>query len=207
MARPAMLPDALSLEDTLMVGTTQSSPEELIVDSRLSFEAAIAGTAAPRAVIQELCLLDVRYVSFDGRLHQGQLVVHRRLQDELADIFAVIRAIGFPVGRVVPIVHYGWLDEASLADNNTSAFNYRRVAGATRLSRHATGQAVDINPGQNPVIYADGVSLPPGAVYQPQVPGTFTPDCPLMQEFFLRGWQWGGDFPGLKDYHHWEKLR
>lgn len=180
--------------------------EEIIVDSQLSFPAAIAGTAAPRTVIRGLCLLDVRYVSFDGRLHQGQLVVHRHLQEEVAGIFAVIRAIGFPVARVVPIVQYRWSDEASMADNNTSAFNYRRVAGATRLSRHATGQAIDINPGQNPVIYADGVSLPPGAVYNPQAPGTLSPDCPTLQEFLSRGWQWGGYFKSPKDYHHLEKI-
>jgi peptidoglycan L-alanyl-D-glutamate endopeptidase CwlK len=201
-----MLPDAPPVEDTLMQGNKQTSPEEMIVDSRLSFTAAIAGTEAPRTVIEELSLLDVCYVSFDGRVHQGQLVVHRRLQDELAEIFAVIRAIGFPVAKVVPIVQYGWSDEASMAENNTSAFNYRRVAGANRLSRHATGQAIDINPGQNPVIYTDGVSLPPGAMYAPRAPGTFTPDSPLLQAFLLRGWQWGGDFQGLKDYHHWEKL-
>ena len=201
-----MLPDALPVEDTLMEGNKQTSPDEIIVDSRLSFQAALAGTAAPRVITKELCLLEVRYWSFDGRLHQGQLVVNRRLQEELADIFAIIRTARFPVARVVPIVHYGWSDKASMADNNTSAFNYRRVAGATRLSRHATGQAIDINPGQNPVIYTDGVSLPPGAVYAPQVQGTFTPDSPIMHEFLLRGWQWGGDFQGLKDYHHFEKL-
>ena len=185
---------------------TRTSPKAMIVDSRLSFPAAIAGTMAPRAIIEALCLLDVRYFSFDGKLHQGQLVVPRRLQKELAEIFTVIRATGFPVAKVVPIVQYGWLDEASMADNNTSAFNYRLVAGVNRLSRHAAGQAIDINPGQNPVIYSDGVSLPPGAVYDPQTPGTFNPDSPLMHEFLVRGWQWGGDFPGLKDYHHWEKL-
>ena len=184
-----------------------AGPEAMIVDSRITFEDAIAGTAAPGAVIQELCLLDVCYVSCDGNVHQGQVVVHRRLQEELIEIFAVIRAIGFPLAKVVPIVHYGWSDEASMADNNTSAFNYRRVAGAKRLSRHATGQAIDINPVQNPVIYADGLALPPGAVYDPRAPGAFTSESPLMQAFLLRGWQWGGNFPGLKDYHHWEKLR
>ncbi|MDP2267595.1 MAG: M15 family metallopeptidase [Deltaproteobacteria bacterium] len=189
-----------------MEDNQQTSPEAIIVDSRLSFEDAIAGTAAPRAVIEELCLLDVRYVAFDGNVHQGQLVVHRCLQEELAEIFSLIRAIGFPVAKAVPVVHYGWSDEASMADNNTSAFNYRPVAGTTRLSRHATGQAVDINPGQNPVIYADGVSLPPGAVYAPQAQGTLTRDSLIRQEFLLRGWQWGGDFQGRKDYHHFEKI-
>jgi len=183
----------------------QTSPEEVIVDSRLSFAEAIVGTTAPPAIIEELSLLEVRYYSFDGRLHQGQLVVHKHLHIELADLFAIIRASGFPVARVVPIVHYGWFDEASMADNNTSAFNYRLVAGSTRLSRHATGQAIDINPGQNPVIYPDGRLLPPGAGYFPAAQGTLAPDSRIMQEFLARGWQWGGDFHALKDYHHFEK--
>jgi hypothetical protein len=189
-----------------MEDSKQTSPDEIIVDSRLGFQAAIAGTAAPPAITKELCLLEVRYWSFDGRLHQGQLVVNQRLQEELADIFAFIRASRFPVAKVMPVVHYGWSDEASMSDNNTSAFNYRLIAGAARLSRHATGQAIDINPRQNPVIYADGVSLPPGAVYDPQAPGTLAPDSLLRHEFLSRGWQWGGDFQGLKDYHHLEKL-
>jgi peptidoglycan LD-endopeptidase CwlK len=184
----------------------QSSPEATIVDSRLSFVEAIAGTEAPPDVIRELCLLEVRYNSFDGRLHQGQLVIHKRLKEELAEIFAALRASFFPVARVVPIVHYGWSDEASMADNNTSAFNYRLVAGTARLSRHATGQAIDINPRQNPVIYADGVALPPGARYEPPARGTLTPGSLVMQEFLSRRWQWGGDFSGLRDYHHFEKL-
>ncbi|MCX5831389.1 MAG: M15 family metallopeptidase [Deltaproteobacteria bacterium] len=189
-----------------MEDNKQTSPDEIIVDSRLSFQAALAGTAAPPVITKELCLLEVRYWSFDGRLHQGQLVVNQRLQEELADIFAIIRAARFPVAKVIPVVYYGWSDEASMADNNTSAFNYRLIAGATRLSRHATGQAIDINPRQNPVIYADGVSLPPGAVYAPQAPGTLSPDSAIMQALLSRGWQWGGDFQGLKDYHHLEKL-
>lgn len=184
----------------------QNRPEEIIVDSRLSYAEAIYGTAAPKAIIEELCLLEVRYHSFDGRLHQGQLVLHKRLQEELAEIFATIRATCFPVAKVVPLVHYDWSDEASMADNNTAAFNYRLVAGTTRLSRHAAGQAIDINPRQNPVIYAGGVSLPPGALYAPPVQGTLTPDSLIMKEFLSRGWQWGGDFHGRKDYHHFEKL-
>lgn len=189
-----------------MEDNKQTSPDEIIVDSRFSFQAALAGTAAPPVITEELCLLEVRYWSFDGRLHQGQLLVNQRLQEELADIFAIIRAVRFPVAKVIPIVHYDWSDEASMADNNTSAFNYRLIAGTTRLSRHATGQAIDINPCQNPFIYADGVSLPPGAVYVPQVPGTLSPDSDIMQALLSRGWKWGGDFQGRKDYHHLEKL-
>ena len=189
-----------------MANHRQNNLKTIIVDSRLSFAEAIYGSTAPRAIIEELCLLPVRYKSFDGQLHQGQLVVHKSLREDLAAIFAALRVSCFPVAKVIPIVHYGWLDEASMADNNTSAFNYRLVAGTTRLSCHATGQAIDINPYQNPVIYGDGGSLPPGALYAPPSPGTLTPDGPIMQEFLSRHWRWGGDFSDLKDYHHFEKL-
>ncbi len=92
-----------------------------------------------------------------------------------------------------------------MADNNSSAFNYRVVAGTDRLSSHATGWAIDINPCQNPVMYADGRSLPPGAVYASREPGTIVAAGSLVQAFAHHGWQWGGDFPGFKDYHHFEK--
>ena len=127
----------------------------IIIDSQMSFAEAIDGTKAPDHVIRELCLVDVLYYSFDGKLHQGQLVVHQSVRQEMEEIFALMRSERFPVARAIPIVRYGWSDNASMADNNTSAFNYRRVAGTRRLSRHATGHAVDINPIQNPVIYQE----------------------------------------------------
>ena len=177
-----------------------------IVDSGLSFAAAIADTKAPPSVTAALCLLKVHYYAFDGQLHQGQLVVHRSLRKELQKIFAIIQARRFPLAGVIPIVHYGWSDEASMAANNSSAFNYRPVVGTTRLSRHAEGLAIDLNPCQNPVVYADGTSLPTGAVYRPGAGGgVLAREGPVVQAFAARGWRWGGDFANLRDYHHFEK--
>lgn len=39
-----------------------------------------------------------------------------------------------------------------MSDNNTSAFNYRTIAGTDRLSKHGQGLAVDINPRYNPCV-------------------------------------------------------
>ena len=103
----------------------------VIVDSAMDFAGSIAGTAAPREVIESLCLISVRYVGFDGRLHEGQLVVHRELAADLGEIFALMEILKFPVAGAVPIVRYGWSDEASMAADNTSAFNYRRLPGRT----------------------------------------------------------------------------
>jgi hypothetical protein len=176
-----------------------------MLDIRMGFDEALAGTLAPPEVINTLSLLDVLYYSFDGKLHQGQLVIRDQLRDEIGQIFARIRALRFPVEKIVPVVRYGWSDLASMADNNTSAFNYRVIAGTNRLSSHAYGMAVDINPRQNPVIYEDGSVLPAGAAYDPQASGSFHPDCAVLREFLSLGWKWGGDFSSFKDYHHFEK--
>jgi hypothetical protein len=172
----------------------------------MTFREAIAGTGAPAETARDLCLLDVRYYSFDGLLHQGQLVVHKDARADVEEIFRLIEKLKFPVNKAVPIVFYGWSDEASMADNNTSAFNYRTVAGTKRLSRHACGLAVDINPFRNPVVYSSGLISPAGAVYRPGDPGVLTPDHPFVQEFLKRGWQWGANFKSMKDYHHFDKI-
>lgn len=176
-----------------------------IIDSAMGIDEAVAGTEAPRTVIGNLRLISVPYVAFDGRCHEGQLVVHRELAEELREMFALMEILKFPVAGAVPIVRYGWSDEASMAADNASAFNYRFVAGTTRLSCHGAGRAVDINPRRNPAIYPDGRIAPRGALYRPGSPGVFSGDHPVVCAFRERGWRWGGDFDHMKDYHHFEK--
>ena len=177
----------------------------MIVESAMDLAQATAGTAAPREILERLCLLDVRYAGFDGRPHAGQLLLHRDLAAEIGEIFSLMEQWRFPIASVVPIVQYGWFDEASMADDNSSAFNYRMIAGTDRLSRHALGRAVDINPRENPAVYPDGRIAPAGAVYRPGTPGTFTDDHPAVSAFIERGWRWGGHFDHVRDYHHFEK--
>jgi len=178
-----------------------------VIDSALSREQALAGTMAPDDVQRQLVLLEVQYYAFDGALHQGQLVVHRDAQEDVEQVFRAIRATRFPVAKCVPIVHYNWSDDASMADNNTSGFNYRMIAGTTRLSNHSFGRAIDINPVQNPAVYADGTTAPAGAVYDPQASGTLAREGEVVQEFLRRGWRWGGAYTSFKDYQHFELLQ
>ncbi|MEN6433723.1 MAG: M15 family metallopeptidase [Smithella sp.] len=179
--------------------------EDIIVDSSMSFSEAIEGINAPLEIIDLLSMIDVCYYSFDGRKHQGQIIVNRELEDDVYDIFNLIEKILFPVGKVVPIVAYQWNDHNSMADNNSSSFNFRVIEGTTKLSMHSLGKALDINPVQNPVVYPNGVVVPAGAKYLPEDRGTFTADNPIVQEFLRRGWHWGGNFEQPKDYHHFEK--
>lgn len=184
---------------------TEPRSDAPITDSALTFAEAVDGSPAPPEVIAALDLVEVRYRAFDGRLHAGQLVVHRDLVADVREIFAMIERTRFPVAKAVPIVRYAWSDDASMADNNASGFNYRLIAGTRKLSWHALGRAVDINPRLNPMIYGDGRIAPPGASYRPGAPGTFFPGQFLLEAFRKRGWTWGGDFISLKDYHHFEK--
>ena len=182
-----------------------NNKSSVIIDSALSFGEAVAGTIAPDEIIDTLAFLDVFYYSFDGKKHQGQIVVNRELEDDVGEIFALIAKLKFPVGSVIPIVEYQWDDYRSMAANNSSGFNFRVIEGTTKLSMHSLGRAVDINPVQNPVIYPNGEIAPRGAVYQPGTAGTVTGDHPVVREFLKRGWHWGGNFEQPKDYHHFEK--
>lgn len=178
---------------------------EMIIDSAMGFADAIEGSAAPLAIIDSLSLVDVIYYSFDGLRHQGQLMVDATLEDDVYEIFMLIEKLKFPVGKAIPIVAYAWEDGDSMADNNSSAFNFRVIEGTNKLSLHSFGRAIDINPVQNPVIYPTGISAPARAVYRPKNKGAFTASHPVVQEFIKRGWHWGGNFEQPKDYHHFEK--
>ena len=176
-----------------------------VYDSAMTFAEAVSGCTSPETVLAALRLIDVSYYGFDGKLHKGQIVVHYSVEQDIHEIFSLIRKVRFPLNSVIPIVRYNWSDEASMATNNSSAFNYRFVAGTQRLSRHASGLAVDLNPFQNPVSYNSGEILPPGAVYQPETAGTLSESSPIVQAFLQRGWLWGGHFLHVQDYHHFEK--
>jgi hypothetical protein len=176
-----------------------------IIAEEYSLGRAIEGTKAPKAIVDSLTLLKVEFYDFQGKLNHGYLVVNIELEDDVRELFELIRSSKFPIDKVVPIVHYEWDDDASMQANNTSAFNYRTIAGTNRLSHHATGRAIDINPFQNPVMYSDGKSSPKGAKYNPKVPGTLTADSEIVKFMKSRGWRWGGDWTSFKDYHHFDK--
>jgi peptidoglycan LD-endopeptidase CwlK len=179
--------------------------ENIIIDSEMNFSGAVYGSLAPLELIDCLSMIDVLYYSFDGKKHKGQIIVANDLEDDVYEIFSFIEKIKFPVGKVIPIIEYNWQDQESMADNNSSGFNYRVIEGTTKLSLHSLGRAVDINPLQNPVIYPDGRIAPAAGEYSPKQAGTFDDHHPIVEEFLKHGWYWGGNFEQPKDYHHFEK--
>lgn len=177
-----------------------------IIDSRITLAEALVGSAAPREILSDLVLLDVEYISFDDLVHQGQLIVHRELADDVKKIFAELCRLRFPIQKVIPIVAYDWSDERSMADNNTSAFNYRIVYGTNEISNHARGRAIDMNPAINPYVAIDGTVFPNGAVYDTAQKGTIVEDGEIVSLFTSYGWEWGGHWPDRKDWQHFQKI-
>lgn len=177
-----------------------------IIDSALTLQQALQGKKFPRSIRDDLVLVEVPYLGYDGRDHRGQLVIHRDLEDDVRAIFAELRALDFPLEKIVPVARYDWSDGDSMADNNTSAFNYRVVSGRGGLSQHALGRAIDINPLCNPCL-RDGMTFPKNAKWDKNAQGTVVTG-PIVQAFTRRGWRWGGDWrrTNITDYQHFEKL-
>ena len=105
----------------------------------------------------DISYADLRYVhiihyDFDGKLAEGELICHNSIAEDLVEIFYDLYASEYQIEKVTLIENYNGDDTASMADNNTSCFNYRVVDGTKSLSRHALGLAIDINPLYNPYI-------------------------------------------------------
>ncbi len=179
--------------------------QDVIIDSDMTFKEAIKGTTAPQSLIDSLRLITVQYYGFDGKIHQGQLVINQAVEQDIKEIFKIIKDIKFPIKKVVPIVKYNWSDDSSMADNNTSAFCYRTIYNTNRLSNHSFGRAIDINPFTNPVIYRNGKVSPANAKYSINNKGTIIRNSRIVKEFKSRKWRWGGDFKSKKDYQHFDK--
>ena len=155
--------------------------------------------------LSDLRLVKLTHWGFDGQAHPGELVVHRDVADRILGVFASLFEARFPIQQVRLIDEFGGDDDRSMAANNTSAFNCRRVAGTSRWSQHATGRAIDINPVQNPYVRSSGDVRPPeGRPYirrDPNVPGLITANGPVVAAFARIGWPWGGRWRS-PDYQH-----
>ncbi len=155
--------------------------------------------------LDDLRLLELSYWDLDGVTRTGRLVVHRQQADAVLGAFRRLFEARFPIERMELVDAFGADDDASMAANNTSAFNCRTVSGTSSWSEHAYGHAVDVNPRFNPWVTAGGVDPPNGAEFvdrSQQRPGMIHEGDIVVQAFAAIGWTWGGTFSQAKDYQH-----
>lgn len=162
--------------------------------------------------IDDLRLVEILHYDFDKNVKSGQLVVHKIAAENAVEIFKELHKIQFPIHTVQLIDQFGGDDELSMEANNSSCFNFRKIANSNQLSMHSHGLAIDVNPAQNPYIitqdqqrrifpkqsvdYLDRENLRPGMVE------------PIVHIFAQHGFtEWGGNWQSLLDYHHFQYPR
>ena len=150
----------------------------------------------------ELRAVAVSYWGFDGTPHVGRVVVAKAVAPSLVSVFRTLWRAKFPIRRLQPVSEYRGSDDASMAADNTSAFNCRFVGGTSRWSMHAYGEAIDVNPVENPYVRGATVSPPAGRAYLDRSsarPGMAVRGGTLVRAFAAAGWKWGASFG---DYQH-----
>lgn len=164
---------------------------------------------------EDLNYVGLRYMDFNGQAQTGELICNKAIAQDMVEIFYELYRNEYRLESVRLIDEYGGDDTASMAENNTSCFNYRVVDGTTNLSKHAYGLAIDVNPYYNPYVVfqrnADGSDYisPPGSEIYADRSQSFAykiDENDLCYRLFTaHGFTWGGNWNSTKDYQHFQK--
>ncbi|MGN6238991.1 MAG: M15 family metallopeptidase [Cellulosimicrobium cellulans] len=187
-------------------------PQAPVFESTVSgIDADLAARMTPSSW-REGCpvpLSDLRYLTlshrtFEGGVATGELVVHADVADAVVTVFRTLFDAGYPIRSMRLVDDFGGDDDASMAADNTSAFNCRPVAGTDRWSEHSFGRAIDVNPVENPWVRGTAVAPPAGAAFvaREPAPGVILPDDVVVPAFAAAGWSWGGAWESPVDYQH-----
>ena len=154
----------------------------------------------------DLRLLTLSFWGFDDAPHIGSLVVRAPVAGAVVDVFHRLFDHRFPIRRMEPVDVFGGNDDASIAADNTAGFNCRNAvaSGPPHWSAHAYGEAIDVNPVENPYLEGGQVLPPAGAPYANRAvvrPGMAEPGNALNAAFAAAGWSWGGIWAS-PDYQH-----
>jgi len=152
----------------------------------------------------DLAYLRLDHVSFGGTA-TGELVVAAALAPRAVALFRRLWQLGFPIRQLRLVDDFGASDDASMAADNSSAFNFRVIDGTDQLSQHALGRAIDLNPVENPWRRPDRILPAAGQAFADRRvirPGMFVRPGPVVAAPHKLGWAWGGDWRHAFDDHH-----
>ena len=165
---------------------------------------------------EDLRYLLVLHKDLNGFTHQGEMVVHKLIAEDVLEIFEKLYDANYPIERMVLPDNYMADDEIMMRDNNSSCFNFRFISHTTKVSKHGLGMAVDINTLYNPyhkiVTNEDGTTkevIEPltGAPYldrEKKFDYKIEKDDLCYKLFTEKGFEWGGEWADRKDYQHFE---
>ena len=165
--------------------------------------------------LDDLRYLSLLYNDFNGDTQTGEMICNKTIAEDLLEIFYELYQNGYQIESIKLIDEYSGDDTASMLANNTSCFNYRVVEGTTRLSNHAKGLAIDLNPFYNPYITynKDGsINISPKgseafADRSSSFPYKIDENDLAYKLFKEHGFTWGGNWNSVKDYQHFERSK
>lgn len=215
-AETSLLPDILPEENSLCTVYEEGFYYEPLGEEIRNY---ITGVSYPADGAEEISYEELNYVhvlhyNFDGEIAQGELICNQAIAQDLVEIFYDLFIAEYRIDKITLIEAYDGDDNASMADNNTSCFNYRTVTGQDNLSQHALGLAIDINPFYNPYIRypkeGGQIVLPEGSEAYTDRSAAFpykidTEDL-CYRLFTAHGFTWGGNWNSMKDYQHFQKV-
>ncbi len=171
----------------------------------------------PYVPLSSLRYVKLLHYNFDGNIQVGELIINQDILQDVLEIFTELFQAKYQIQSMYLVDNY-WTgdpdttDTASIDVNNTSAFCYREITGGGRLSNHAYGRAIDLNPQQNPYVsYSTGTAkwyhsnADDYIARDTGLPHVITHDDLAYRLFTERGFQWGGDWNNPKDYQHFDK--
>lgn len=161
--------------------------------------------------IKDLRYIHILHKNLKGETCQGELICNKYFTQELLEIFQELYKANYPIERVRLVDEYNGDDNLSMVNNNSSCFNYREMTTSKKLSKHALGLAIDINPLYNPYYKkTDTKEIIEPIEGKPYIHRNKIFDYKIDHNdlayklFISKGFQWGGDWEKSKDYQHFE---
>jgi len=150
----------------------------------------------------QLRVLTVSFHGFDRQIHTGQIVANAAVARPLLKVFGRLYQLRFPIREMDPL-HPSGDDTASFECRDAVSSPCAGSSPTHAWSEHAFGEAVDLDPIENPYtgcgVTRERASIP--YLNRSRIrPGMVT--SAVVAAFDSIGWGWGGRWSGTQDYMH-----
>ena len=171
--------------------------------------------------LEDLIYIKFLHYDFNNNVKEGELIINRKIKDNIINVLKELFDNKYQINSFKLIDNYFdneedkiAIDRKSILDDNSYSFFYRKIYGTDKLSNHAYGLAIDINPRENPYLPVidgkyDYTYLDEQDKYyienrDKNLDHVITHDDLLYKVFVKNGFSWGGDWDTSKDYQHFE---
>lgn len=172
--------------------------------------------------LKDLSYIKFLHYDFNNNVKVGELIVNKIILDRIINILRELFNNKYQINSFILVDNYfdnenvdrNSIDLKSIKYDNSYSFFYRKIYKTNKLSNHAYGLAIDINPKENPYLpfvagKSDFSNLTEEEIYylnnrDKNIPHVITHDDLLYKLFIENGFSWGGDWIDTKDYQHFE---